>query len=220
METKETTKTHCYNCDIETNQEVLFSDREIGSQEIVWRNEEGDDSQSAWVVVASIWNVTKCLGCEKINFKHISRNSPDRKTDQIFNFPRKPIRQVPNWIVKLPMKYVEILQEVYVSVNEQLFILSLTGIRTLLDIYIVSKIGDAGTFKTKLNKLVSEGIITNSKASVLEVAIDAGNASAHRGYKPDKETLFQILDIVENLLESEILDRQIEKIKENTPKRK
>lgn len=220
MEIKETIKTHCYNCDIETNQDILFFDSEIGPQEIVLRNEQGDDSQSAWLVVANIWNLTKCRGCEKINFKHLLRNSPDRNADHVFNFPRKPIRQVPNWIMKLPIKYLEILQEIYISVNEQLFILSLTGIRTLLDIYIVTKIGDAGNFKTKLNKLVTEGIITSSKASVLEIAIDAGNASAHRGYKPTKETLFQILNIVENLLQSEIVDRQSEKIRENTPKRK
>lgn len=220
METEKNIKTHCYNCDKETNQEILFSDSKIGPHEIILRNEEGDDSQTIYTIVANIWNLTKCRGCEEINFKHILRNSSDRSTDQTFYFPRKPIRQVPNWIMKLPMKYVEILQEVYFSVNEQLFILSLTGIRTLLDIYIVTKIGDVGNFKTKLNKLVTEGIITSSKASVLEAAIDAGNASAHRGYKPEKETLFQVLDIVENLLQSEIVDRHSEKIKQNTPKRK
>lgn len=215
-----TVKTHCFNCGRETNQDILFNESEIGPQEIIWRNEEGDDSQSVWAVVANIWNLTKCRGCDKMNFKHILRNSPDRSTDQTFNFPRKPIRQVPTWIIKLPMKYVEILQEIYISVNEQLFILSLTGVRTLLDIYIVDKIGDVGTFKAKLKKLVSDGIITSSKASVLEVAIDAGSASAHRGYKPEKETLFQVLDIVENLLQSEIVDRPIEIIKQSTPKRK
>jgi uncharacterized protein YutE (UPF0331/DUF86 family) len=216
---KEIIKTHCFNCDRETNQDSLFNDSEIGPQEIIWRNEKGDDSQSAWAIVANIWNLSKCRGCEKINFKHIVRSSPDRNSDQVFNFPRKPIRQIPNWVIKLPIKYVGILQEVYVSINEQLFTLSLTGIRTLLDIYIVDKIGDAGNFKDKLKKLVSNGIITQSKASVLEVAIDAGNASAHRGYRPDKETLFQVLDIIENLLQSEIVDRPVEKIKQNTPKR-
>ena len=118
------------------------------------------------------------------------------------------------------MKYVGILQEIYISVNEKLFTLSLTGIRTLLDIYIVDKIGDVGTFKQKLDKLVAEGIITSSKAKVLEAAIDAGNASAHRGYRPDQETLFQILDIMENLLHSEIVDRSVNKIKQSTPRRR
>lgn len=213
-------KTHCFNCDKETNQDILFKDHEIGPREIVWRNEQGDESQSVWEVVANLWSLSKCRGCEKINFKHVLRNSPDRETDQVFYFPRKPIRQVPSWIIKLPMNYVEILQEVYVSINERLFILSLTGIRTLLDIFIVNKIGDKGTFKQKLNKLVTDGIITAAKATVLETAIDAGNASAHRGYKPDHDTLFQILDIVENLLQSEIVDRNAIQIKQKIPPRK
>lgn len=217
---KEVFKTHCFNCDKETNQDILFKDHEIGPREIVWRNEQGDESKSVWEVVANIWSLSKCRGCEKINFKHILRNSPDRETDQVFHFPRKPIRQVPNWVIKLPMRYVEILQEVYFSINERLFILSLTGIRTLLDIYIVSKIGDVGTFKQKINRLVTENVITATKATVLEAAIEAGNASAHRGYKPDKETLFQILDIVENLLQSEIVDRNVSQIKQKTPPRK
>lgn len=217
---KEVFKTHCFNCDKETNQDILFKDHEIGPREIVWRNEQGDESKSVWEVIANIWSLSKCRGCEKINFKHILRNSPDRETDQVFHFPRKPIRQVPNWVIKLPMRYVEILQEVYFSINERLFILSLTGIRTLLDIYIVSKIGDVGTFKQKINRLVTENVITQTKATVLETAIEAGNASAHRGYKPDKETLFQILDIVENLLQSEIVDRNVSQIKQKTPPRK
>src|SRR5260221_8076924 len=181
---KEPFRTHCYNCDKETIQDILFKEHEIGPREIVFRNEEGDESQSVWEVVADIWIVSKCRGCEKINFKHTLRRSPDRETDQVFHFPQKPIRQVPNWIVKLPMKYVEILQEIYISINERLFILSLTGIRTLLDIYIVNKVGDVGTFKQKLDKLVTNGVITLSKRTVLETTIDAGNASAHRGYKP------------------------------------
>lgn len=217
--TKETIKTHCFNCDRETNQDVLFKELELEPKEIVWRNEEGDQSESAWIVAGNIWNLSKCRGCEKINFKHIFRQGPERETDRVFHFPRKPIRQTPKWIIKLPMQYVEVLNEVYVSLNERLFILSLTGIRTLLDIYIVNKIGDAGTFKQKLNKLVNAGIITSTKATVIEAAIEAGNAAAHRGYKPDKETLFLVLDIVENLLQSEIVDRNAVQIKKNTPKR-
>ncbi|MEX2234701.1 MAG: DUF4145 domain-containing protein [Cyclobacteriaceae bacterium] len=218
--TNEPIKTACYNCARETVQDILFQDHEIGPREIIFRTEEGDKSESAWEVVADIWVVSKCRGCERINFKHILRYSPERETDQTFYFPKNSIRRAPNWIVKLPMKYAEILQEIYVALNEQLFILSLTGIRTLLDVFIVSKIGDPGTFKQKLNKLVSDGIITTSKAKVLETTIDAGNASAHRGYKPDKDTLFEILDIVENLLQSEIVDRAAEQIRQKIPPRK
>lgn len=216
-----TIKTHCYNCNNETNQDILFNDIEIGPREIVLRNDEGDDIKSVWEVVGNLWYVTKCKGCDKINFKHTLRSVPPfEKTDEIFYFPKKPIRNVPNWIVNIPIKYIDILREVYIAVNEHLFTLALTGIRTLLDIYIVEKIGDTGNFKQKINKLIESNIITRSKAKVLEATIDAGNASAHRGYKPDQKTLFQVLNIIENLLESEIIDRTSNEIKEKTPQRK
>lgn len=213
-------KSHCYNCDKETNQEILFKENEIGPREVVFRNEQGDKTESAWEVVADIWTISKCRGCDRINFTHILRNSPHKETDLVFQFPRKPLRAVPKWMIKLPMNYLEILQEVYDSINNGQLILSLTGIRTLLDTYIVSKVGDVGTFKQKIDRLVSDGIITSSKATVLGTAIEAGNASAHRGYKPERETLFQILDIVENLLQSEIVDRAADTIRGKTPPKK
>lgn len=89
----------------------------------------------------------------------------------------------------------------------------------MLDTFIVSKVGDSGTFKQKLDKLVAEKFISVSKVKVLEAAIEAGNASAHRGYRPDEETLFQILDIVDNLMQSEIVDRAAKNIMEKTPRR-
>lgn len=215
----ENQKTYCYSCERETNQETLFYDSELGPQEIIGRNDEGDDSQSMWTVVANIFTLSKCLGCDKINFKNIIRSSPNRETDNVFHFPKKVVRSMPNWTIKLPIKYFELIQEIYSSINQGSYILSLIGIRTLLDVYIVKNVGDIGSFKQKLNQLVANGILTKKKVSALETAIDAGNASAHRGYKPDKETLFQILDIVENLLHSEIVDRPIDQIKQKTPQR-
>ncbi len=86
--------------------------------------------------------------------------------------------------------------------------------------FIIEKIGDQGTFQQKLNVLVKKGIITRSKANTLKAAIDAGNAAAHRGYKPDQKILFKIADIVDNLLHSEIVDRNVDIINGSTPKRR
>jgi hypothetical protein len=216
---KENQKAYCYRCEDETNQAVLFNDTSFGPQEIVGRNEEGDESQSAWTVDSSIWIITKCQGCETLNFTHIIRTSPDRNTDRVFHFPKKLLRSAPSWTMKLPIKYLEILHEIYASLNEQLFILSLTGTRILLDTYMVDKVGDIGTFKQKVAKLVSQGFIAQNKAKVLETTIEAGNAATHRGFKPDKGTLFDILDIIENLLQFEIVDRQGTKIRDMTPQR-
>ena len=212
-------RTHCWYCQKETNHRVLLDEFEMISEELIWHTEDGEESKSAWAPIGSLWLVSKCLGCDKITFKHIYRATPNRDFDQIFYFPKKIVRDYPRWTVKLPHKYSQVFYETYLSIQEGLYILSLTGIRILLDLFIVSKIGDVGTFKQKMDRLVQDGIITASKAKVLRTAIDAANASAHRGYRPDKETLFQILDIVENLLQSEIVDRPIDKIRRKTPSR-
>src|SRR5262245_42362009 len=125
-------KAHCYNCGTETNQTILFNDSTLGPQEIVWRNDEGDKTQSVWMVGADIWTLSKCLGCDKFNFKHIFRTTPDRETDRVFLFPKKPLRRTPDWIVKVPIKYCAILQEIYDSLNEGLLSLPLMGLRTVL----------------------------------------------------------------------------------------
>jgi len=219
-EKQKETKTYCYNCENETNQAVLYYDVFIEGVEIVSRNDEGDQRESFWTPVGNIWSLSKCLGCEKVNFKHVVSSSLDKSNDKIFYFPRKYIRQIPPWFVKLPIKYLPIAHEVYAAVNERLNRLSMAGIRTLLDIFIVSKVGDAGSFKQKLEKLIALGVITKSKASILETAIDAGSATVHRGFSPDQETIFQVLDIVENLLHSEIVDRDADQIKQKIPRRK
>jgi hypothetical protein len=218
-DTNSSYKSFCYNCDKDTNQNILFKEHQFEPQEIIFRNEEGDQSQTAWEIKADIWIISKCLGCERINFKHIGRRSPDQRTDDIFYFPWKRDRHYPKWIFQLPIKYLEILEEVYAAITMESNILALMGIRTVLDVYMVDKVGDVGNFKQKLNKLVEEQIISKSKVKVLEAAIEAGNASAHRGFKPDRQTLFQVLDIVENLLQSEVIDRDGININKKVPKR-
>jgi hypothetical protein len=219
MEKEKLQRTHCWYCQKETNHKVLLEEFDMISEELIWHTEDGEDSKSAWALIGSLWLVSKCLGCDKITFKHIYRATPNQDPDQIFYFPKKIVREFPRWTMSLPHKYSQVFYEIYLSIQEGLYILSLTGIRILLDLFIVSKIGDVGNFKQKMDKLVQEGLITSSKAKVLETAIEAANSSTHRGYKPDKETLFQILDIVENLLQSEIVDSPIDKIRRKTPSR-
>lgn len=219
MEKENSQRTHCWYCQKVTNHKVLLDEFELISEELIWHTEDGEESKSAWAPVGSLWLVSKCLGCDKITFKHIYKTSPIQEHDQTFYFPKKIVREFPRWTVRLPHKYSRVFYEIYLSIQEGLYILSLTGIRILLDLFIVSKIGDVGNFRQKLDKMVLDGIITSSKAKVLETAIEAANASAHRGYLPNQETLFQILDIVENLLQSEVVDRPIDKIRKITPSR-
>ena len=76
METEKSIRTHCCNCQMETNQKLLLDEFQMITEEIVWRNEQGDESKSVWSPVGSIWTISKCLGCEKLTFKHILRTLP------------------------------------------------------------------------------------------------------------------------------------------------
>jgi hypothetical protein len=181
-----------------------------------------------WVVEAIIWHLTKCLGCEKINLKisvkHLGNEDPLeqlKKNTSVseFYFPKKYIRKPPDWIARLPIKYVELFGETYSAINNNLFRLSLMGSRTIIETFILDKIGDIGTFKQKLDKLEADGFIAKNNKEILYAALDAGNAAAHRGFKPDDELLNHVMDIIENLVQTIILNRTIDKLKSSIPQR-
>jgi uncharacterized protein YutE (UPF0331/DUF86 family) len=95
------------------------------------------------------------------------------------------------------------------------------GARTLVDMAILDKVGDVGTFEQKLKALEDEGYVSKRNREVLDAALDAGNATAHRGHQFDSESVNQVMDIVENLLQAiYVLEPAAKKIKTATPARK
>jgi len=63
----------------------------------------------------------------------------------------------------------------------------------------LKKIGDVGSFKSKVEQLCSTGMIDNAEKDMLLAVIDAGSASAHRSYSPDGETMNHMMDILEEV---------------------
>jgi hypothetical protein len=95
------------------------------------------------------------------------------------------------------------------------------GARTLVDMAIIDKVGDVGTFAQKLTVLEEKGFVSKRNRGVLDAALDAGNASAHRGHKFQHEEVNQVMDIVENLLQAiYVLEPAAQKIKIATPARR
>jgi hypothetical protein len=94
------------------------------------------------------------------------------------------------------------------------------GVRAILDMVLVDKVGDAGTFANKLKKLEEQGFVSRKNSEVLDAALDAGSAAAHRGYIPKTTVLYAVMDIVENLLQAlYVLDTGVLEIKKSTPAR-
>jgi uncharacterized protein DUF4145 len=119
----------------------------------------------------------------------------DSYTESTLYHPPLPFRLKPGWYSELPEFYRHILDEVYEALDNVLFFLTSTGTRTALDLLIVEKIGDIGSFKAKIGRLCSEDMIDAAEQDMLLAVIDAGSASAHRSYRPDDEAMNNMMDI-------------------------
>lgn len=113
-----------------------------------------------------------------------------------------------------------LLAEIYNSLDADTSALPLMGARALLDMVFVDKIGDVRSFPEKLKKLESQGFISQRNREILDAALDAGSAAAHRGYAPKRADVHAVMDIVENLLQAiYVLDKAAVEIKKSTPAR-
>lgn len=145
--------------------------------------------------------VLRCLGCRSVTIKgEIKRDGAD---PEIFYKPARVWTQRPRWLknIKEQDDYLYgILTEVYSAANDEQSCLLAMGVRTTLDYLMTRMIGDVGTFKVKLAKMVEKGHLAQNQKEMLETVIDAGSAAAHRGFKPSRPLLEQMLLVMEALV--------------------
>ncbi len=143
---------------------------------------------------------------------------------EVSYFPAAVSRRKPDWLgdffPRVDDDIRSLLNEIYVALHEDLRVLAGNGIRTILDMVITKKVGDVGDFPAKLATIERAGLISKSNREFLEVAIDAGSASAHRGFKPSQDNLKLLLDITENLITSiYIMPGEIKSLSKKVPPR-
>jgi hypothetical protein len=214
-------KIYCYKCNGETRQVCLYEKGEIiPSVELVAFDEQGYRKESAWAIEARVWKIYQCQGCESINLNVYSRHSPLEDDQLIHHFPPRDFRPFPRWATHLQKDYLELICEIYQSLSLGIIRLPLMGARTLLDLYMVEKVGDVGPFEKKLQKLVDGNFISSTSKALLEVALEYGHAAIHRNYQPTQQEMNDVLDIIENLLQTEALSDKTKDLKKNVPKHK
>jgi len=119
-----------------------------------------------------------------------------------------------------PDELQSVMQEVYRSLDANNRRLPMMGARTLLDMLMLEKVGDIGTFDEKLKQLEGLGFISSHNRKVLAAALDVGNAAIHRGHAPEANEVNAVMDIVENLLHAVyVLPDMAERLKKTTPQR-
>lgn len=188
--------------------------------EIIGFDDAGRKKQNFFTITAHIYEITECRGCKKYNLNIYERHDPTAKDKIILTYPNCQIRDMPKWITNLHLKYIELFSEVYNSLNRGNITLPLIGARTLLDMYIVDKIGDVGTFKQKMEKLLDERFITKSQKDFLSIALEYENAATHRGYQAEVDEVNKVLDIIETLFREEALQIESSTLKRSIPRDK
>ncbi|MEK7761543.1 MAG: DUF4145 domain-containing protein [Nitrospirota bacterium] len=129
-------------------------------------------------------------------------------------------REKPSWFDKLPGEFATLLGEVYLALGEEMSALPSMGMRAVIDMLCNHLVGDKGGFSQKLRLLEEKRHVNSMEREVLQIAVDVGSASAHRGHNPGKDDLNTLLDIVEHILKTVFVLRPAsEKLKQSTPSR-
>lgn len=192
----------------------------------------GEDGIVTWRIT---YSVLECGGCGTVSFRErvwfSEHQESDPDADPVYGdkyYPPRLDRAEPTWFVDLPDELQDVLAETYDAIYHDSRYLAAVGVRTALDMAIVAKIGDAGTFQDKLELLELSGVTKPQDSALLKVAIEAGNAAAHRGFRPPSKHLVVMREILESVLEAlfirsdriDNLKRLAEELKQSVPPRR
>jgi len=175
-----------------------------------------DDATGYWW--GNNYEILQCRGCRAVCLRETFNDATGE--EEVSYYPPAISRRLPAWRWDLPSDMREMLEEIYRALHNNSSRLALMGSRTLVDMLMLKQVGDVGSFQRKLSALEKQGLIAPDHSEVLSAALDAGNAAAHRGFKPARDDLNAVIDIVENLLMAAYhLKRVAARLKKKTPAR-
>jgi hypothetical protein len=181
------------------------------------------------------YSLLECRGCETVFYEQASWHSEDmdygcdaqgkpQMTPNIHRstYPKPESRRKPTWLKNIESKdqqLADILQEMYTAYDNESYILTAIGLRTALDrsTELVGIDVDL-RFYQKLSSLEKGGWIGETERKILDVVTGAGNAAAHRAWKPDNQEIDQLLAALEVFLQRVfIVGQDVLNIKKNIP---
>ncbi|WP_311276140.1 DUF4145 domain-containing protein [Methylobacterium sp. WCS2018Hpa-22] len=170
------------------------------------------------------WQILKCEGCKytfllKSSYNNwTSRPVTDWQGEVEWTFDKEqkywpPIskRKRPEWLIKRKLdtednhRLYEALTETYTAIDSDLHMLAGIGIRTSFEITSTLIGIEARNFGQILNELITKDLIKAADKDRLGALVNAGNASAHRGWTPDHKDLNILCEILEHFIHDAIL---------------
>ena len=150
-----------------------------------------------------------CSGCDEVYFQRYESNNELQSLyegigehEDISHWPLPQQRSRPEWLIEpfslLDRDLNRLVNDVYVALDNDLGVLAAIGIRTAFDrASELLGIETNLTFKDKLEGLLKQGIIASDDLDHLNALTDAGNAAAHRGWRPKPKELETMMTILE-----------------------
>lgn len=201
---------HCNSCSRETNHAVRASHTVVSEDT---NHEYGPFGEK------DTFEILQCLGCEDRTVRRLFEHDAYGEGMPDF-YPPRISRRTPLWKDKLPKQILAVVEEVYRALQTDSPRLATIGARTVIDLVILDKVGDVGTFAEKLTELEKQGYVGRKNKEFVAVALEAGSAAAHRGNAPLVDDLNRVMDIVESLLESVyVLENLAQRLRQTTPAR-
>jgi hypothetical protein len=196
---------------------------------------------------ATKWMILQCRGCEYVFVQTVATDSEDfgyaydqhgstvvEAIERITYWPALSKRKKPEWltdhnlIIMNDYRLNAAMIELYGALDNDLHMLAAIGIRTAYDIASeLLGVDPQLRFEQKLDALIADRWIRNSDKSRLETVVDAGSASAHRGWQPNPADLKTMMDVLEHFIEESLiaptrkkkLDAEADKVKHKVPTR-
>ena len=172
--------------------------------DVVWQDVRTKPSPSGELFRTEV-RAVQCRGCSEcaIIKKVWEGNTLAEVIEESYGPPRL-WRRAPAWLASLQsldLTLKELLDEVYSATNDMQVRLLSMGVRSAVD-HVMDKIlgADMGSFEAKLDEMVKRGHITTTQREHLEIVIDAGSASTHRGYRPPQQLLDEMLAVMESII--------------------
>jgi hypothetical protein len=130
--------------------------------------------------------------------------------------------QPPSWlkdVYPIDSELHTILTELYSAASHDLHVCAAIAIRTAFDRAAQKlRVDPSGTFNQKLDQLESKGYLGVLDKVVLNTIVNAGNAAAHRGWKPKADELKTLIASLESFIHRAfILNDAVNKIKKRVP---
>lgn len=204
-------RAYCNRCGQETKHEAVFERRQ-GDSEIV---DHYRGYEVSWVTT---YTMLECRGCQEVCLKQASWNS-EEEGEVVVYYPPRVARRRPSWFDELHPDYRSLLSEIYAALYADSRRLAMMGLRTVIDLFMARKLQDSPGFAEGLKELVKKNYITSRSMVIIDAAIDAGHAAAHRRHNPTGDQLNAVIDIVENLVQFDLLSASAETLRQTTPPR-